>query len=302
MKPLLLILVILILTCCAPPAPRVNSIDSDGALNVVATTNISADVVAQIGADNIQLTVLLPAGTDPHSYEPTPQDLARVAEADLVFTNGAGLEEFLDALIESAGAANRVVDLSKGIQIHEQEGGQEHTSGDPHVWTDPNNVKSWVENIETALIQADPSHKNVYAANAAAYRSELEDLDTWIRDQVAGIPPENRVILTDHQIFGYFADEYGFSQAGAIVPGYSSLAEPTAQELARIEDTIAEYGVDAIFVGMTVNSSLAERLSKDTGAQIVFLYTGSLSEPGGEAGSYLDYMRFNTNAILDALR
>ena len=119
---------------------------------------------------------------------------------------------------------------------------------------------------------------------------------------MVGIPPENRVIVSDHILLGYFADEYGFTQAGAIVPGYSSLAEPTARELARIEDTIYEKGVGAIFVGNTVNPAFAERLSNDTGAQILFLYTGSLSEPDGEAGSYLDYMRYNTSVIVDALR
>jgi ABC-type Zn uptake system ZnuABC Zn-binding protein ZnuA len=163
-------------------------------------------------------------------------------------------------------------------------------------------VKIWVNNIERALSQADPANAGEYAANAHAYRAELDKLDAWIRTKVAAIPPENRLIVTDHTLLDYFVEQYGFKQVGAIVPGYSSLAEPTAQELARIEDAIAELGVKAVFVGKTVNPALAERLSQDTGVQLIFFYTGSLSDPDGDAGSYLDYMRYNTNAIVDALR
>ncbi len=180
--------------------------------------------------------------------------------------------------------------------------GHEYEGADPHVWTDPNNVKVWVRNIESALSKADPDNAGLYTSNSDAYKSELEKLEAWIRSRVAAIPPEKRLIVTDHALLGYFAEQYGFRQVGAIVPAYSSLAEPTAQELARIEDSIASLDVRAVFVGKTVNPALAERLSHDTGVQLVFFYTGSLSEPSSEAGTYLDYMRYNTRAIVDALR
>ncbi|MFN2176413.1 MAG: metal ABC transporter substrate-binding protein [Anaerolineales bacterium] len=300
MRTLFAILIIFLLVGCASQATTVQPLEDVKDLSVVATTNILGDVVSRVGGDNIHLSVLLPVGSDPHSFEPNPQDVAKLAGADLVFANGAGLEVFLDNLLESSGVGKRVVYVSEGIDLHSQ--GDDLQDVDPHVWTDPNNVKIWVNNIERALSQADPANAGEYAANAHAYRAELDKLDAWIRTKVAAIPPENRLIVTDHTLLDYFVEQYGFKQVGAIVPGYSSLAEPTAQELARIEDAIAELGVKAVFVGKTVNPALAERLSQDTGVQLIFFYTGSLSDPDGDAGSYLDYMRYNTNAIVDALR
>jgi len=291
------------------------SSSSKGNLKIVATTTIVGDVVAQVGGDLIDLSILLPVGTDPHGFDPTPQDIAKVAEADIVFASGAGLEEFLDNLIESAGAADRVIHLSEGVDFlmfegeeHEDEGedhdGEEHQHEgiDPHTWTNPNNVMVWVHNIEHKLGEADPGNVEVYAANAAAYLDELQALEAWIREQVAQVPVENRKLVTDHAVFGYFTDEYGFEQVGALVPGYSTLAEPSAQELAAIEDSIRELDVKAVFVGNTVNPALAERVAADTGTQLVFIYSGSLSESGGDADSYLAYMRYNTTAFVDALK
>jgi ABC-type Zn uptake system ZnuABC Zn-binding protein ZnuA len=148
----------------------------------------------------------------------------------------------------------------------------------------------------------DPANAEVYRSNAATYQEQLAELDTWIREQVAQIPPENRKIITDHLTLAYFADEYGFTQIGAIIPGYSTLAEPSAQELAGLVDKIRELDVPAIFVGNTINPALADRLTEDTGTQLVFLYTGSLSEAGGEADSYLAYMKYNVSAIVNALK
>jgi len=127
-------------------------------------------------------------------------------------------------------------------------------------------------------------------------------MDAGIRQQVAQIPPENRKLVTDHQVFGYFAERDGFEQIGAIIPGYSTAAQPTAQEAAAIEDAIRGLGVKAVFVGKTVNPTLAQRVAEDTGIRLVGLYHGSLSEPGGEAGTYLDYLRYNVTQMVNALK
>lgn len=286
------------------------------ALKVVATTTIVGDVVAQVGGEHINLSVLLPVGADPHSFSPTPQNIASVAEADLVFANGVGLEEFLEPLIESAGAQEKIIYLSDNLELLAQpikpglveedhtveDAGNHHLGVDPHTWVDPNNVMQWVQTIEQQLSSTDPKNAASYQANAENYRTELQNLDAWIREQVAQIPPENRKLVTDHTLFGYFADEYGFEQVGALIPGYSTLAEPSAQELAAMEGSIASLDVHAIFVGNTVNPALAERVAADTGTQLIYVYTGSLSEPGGEADSYLAYMRYNTTAFVKALK
>ena len=290
-------------------------------LRVVATTTIVGDVVRQVGGDAIDLTVLLPAGADPHGFQPTPQDAALIANADLVFASGLNLEEFLEKLIENAGGSARVVAVSDGvtaIEGHEEhaEGeahvedeehaaeGEEHAheGADPHVWMDPNNVRVWTRNIAAALSELDPANASVYQANAERYDQTLQALDAWVQEQVVQVAPENRQMVVDHDAFGYFAQRYGFKTVGAVVPGYSTMSAPSAQEMARLEDAIRQLGVKAIFVGSTVNPALAERVAADTGTQLVFLFTGSLSEPGDDADSYENFVRHNVSAIVGALK
>ena len=302
----LLFIAILVLTACSTQADNTTAerLANGEKLKVVATTTIVGDVVSQVGNDRIDLQVLLPVGVDPHGFNPTPQDISKIADADLVFANGAGLEEFLDNLIESAGAKDKVIHVSDGIDFlvfEGQEQEHDHIGIEPHTWTDPNNVMVWVNNIEHELSINDPENANVYRANAVSYIAELKALDVWIRDQLARIPAENRKLVTDHALFGYFVEEYGLTQVGALIAGYSTLAEPTAKELAGIEDAIQNLDVKAIFVGNTVNPVLAERVTDDTGTALIYVYTGSLSESGDEAGTYIEYMRYNTSAFVDAL-
>jgi ABC-type Zn uptake system ZnuABC Zn-binding protein ZnuA len=317
----LILLIALILTACGvTEMGDGEALDQPGnqKIKVVATTTIVGDVVAQVGGDAILLSVLLPVGSDPHTFDPTPQDVVTVAEADIVFANGVGLEAFLDPLLESAGATDRVVSVSEGIELihpseehehesaaeeHEHESAAEEQDGaDPHVWTDPNNITVWVQNIQTELIELDPAKADIYQANADQYERKLQELDSWVRGQVAQIPEANRKFVTDHTLFSYFSAEYGIKQIGAIITGYSTMAEPSAQELAQLEDAIQNLKVSTIFVGNTINPSLAERVSEDTNTQLVFIYTGSLSDNGGPADSYLDYIRYNVSTIVDALK
>jgi manganese/iron transport system substrate-binding protein len=302
-----LVLLSLLLSACGGNSPDVSS----GALKVVASTTIVGDVVAQVGGDLIDLTVLFPTGADPHTFEPRPQDVAAISEADVIILNGLGLEEALESLLD-ANAKGVIVHASEGIEVlefeegegeeHEGEDENAHEGGDPHTWTDPNNVIVWTENIAAALAEADPENANTYQANADAYCDSLQELDAWIRAEIEQIPAERRKMVTDHYAFGYFADEYGLEQVGALVGAFSTNASPSAQELAELHDKIEEQGVPAVFVGKTVNSELAEQIALDTGSELVFLYTGSLSEAGGEAGNYLEFMRYNVTAIVNALK
>jgi len=307
----MLVVVTMVSACAGKPAVRGDK------LSVVATTTLVGDVVAQVGGDVIDLTVLLPVGADPHVFDPSPQDMAKVADANVIFANGAGLEAFLERLLENAGGDADVIHVSEGLKFIEAEHHEDdehededehadedhhHEGIDPHTWTDPNNVLRWVDNIEAALVRHDPAHAADYKANADAYRAQLRELDAWVRVQVAAIPAENRKLVTDHETFAYFAQRYGFEQVGAVVPGYSTAAQPSAQDLADLEDRIRAYGVKAVFVGSTVNPALAQRVAEDTGIKLVFLYTGSLTAPGGEADSYLSYVKYNVMAIVEGLR
>ncbi len=321
-------------------------------LMVMASTSIVADVVRQVGGELVQVETIVPIGGDGHNYEPSPADLARVSAAQIIFTVGAGYEEFLDRLIASSGTKAEVVALSENLPLrtlseeevrghmhadeHADEHGDEHSdehadehgdehadehgdehadehgdehadehgagSVDPHTWTDPNNVKAWVEVIYATLSRLDPTNADTYAARAATYRSQLDELDRWIAEQFAAIPAERRLIVADHIIFGYMANRYGLRQVGAIIPGVSTSASPSAQELAALQDMIADYNVPAIFVGDIANKQLAEQIARDTGVRIFTVLTESLTDADGPGATYIDYMRFNVQTIVDGLR
>ena len=267
-------------------------------LKVIATTSIVADVVKNVGGDKIALTVLLPVGTDPHTFNPAPADLAAVADAHVVFANGMGLEEFLDEMIKNAGGEASVVYVSYGVKPRQLGEGE----ADPHTWTTPTNVMMFVRNIELTLSLLDPANAGAYKANAEVYQAQLAELDAWVKEQIETIPPENRKLVTDHTTFGYYADRYGLKQVGAVIPAVSTGTEPSAKELAELESTIEKYDVKAVFVGASVNPSLSERVANDTGVKLVTLYTGSLGTKGSGAETYLDYIRYNTEAIVEALK
>ena len=274
----------------------------DSRLKVLATTSIVGDVVNQVGAGYINLTVLMPVGTDPHDYQPRPQDAAAVANARLIISNGAGLETFLQPLLDSTASTATHLEVSQGITLLPLPGSTLASAGDPHTWMDPNNVVIWTQNIATALSSTDPAHAADYQANAKTYTAALQDLDAWIRTQVAQIPPQNRLLLSDHAVLGYFAQQYGFTLEGTLTGSFSSDAAPSAQELAALENTIRQTGVKAIFVSEAVNQSLADQVAADTGIKAVWIYHATLTAPGGPAPSYLDFMRYNVNAIVNALK
>ena len=282
---------------------------SGGKLRVVASTTIVGDVVRNIGGDHIEITVLVPIGADIHAYEPTPQDLAAVSHADLIFVNGFGLEAFLGTMVTNASSKDKVISVSDGIKPRQlaAEGatpvpGEEAGMQDPHVWLDPVDVEVWADNIARACSKADPANASAYSANAASYKAQLQALDAWVQQQVSQIPPEKRILVTDHDEFGYFADRYGFKIVGTVVPSYNTLAEPSAQDLAALERTIKENNVKAIFVSNTTSPVLEQRIAADTGAKVVTLYAESLSQANGPAPTYIDFMKYTVTQIVDALK
>lgn len=299
---------ILIVSCSSA-----NLLEEDnGRLQVVATTTFVGETVSRIADDLVDLTVLLAPGQNPHGYTPRPQDITRVAQADVVFANGADLEEFLDELITSAGGAAEIVYVSEGINYMEPSGGHlheddedeqdgDHEGVDPHVWFDPNNVIHWTENIDSTLSRLDPENADTYQENARAYRDELTELDSWISQQVEQIPEGERKLVTDHISFVYFADAYGFEQVGAVIQAPTTEAETSGQDLAHLSETILVEDVKAIFVSVDADQSLAERIAEDTGVKLVRLYFGSLSSDG-PAETYVDFMRYNVSSIVEALK
>jgi ABC-type Zn uptake system ZnuABC Zn-binding protein ZnuA len=302
----LLLLVLAGLSTCgvAPEARQGDAPPTRAAgetLRVVATTNIVGDVVRQVGGDRIALIVLMEPGVDPHSYVPTPADTAAVYDAHVVFANGLDLEESLEEMLESTGGNATQVHLSDDLAVREGAGEHEHEGVDPHVWLDVRSVIHWTETIEDTLSALDPTNAEAYRVNAAAYTRELETLDAWVVQQIATVPEGNRKLVTNHPAFGYFAGRYGLEQVGTVYP-VSPAAEPSAQEIAALEDAIRGYGVPAVFAESTVNPKLAQQVAEDTGVRLVPLYSGSLGGPGSGVESYLELMRYDVTAIVEALR
>lgn len=301
---LLSILLLALAGCSGGPAGQP---EPPARLRVVATTSIVADIVRQVGGDAIELATLLPVGTDPHSFQPAPRDAALLSQADIIFINGAGLEEFLAPLLENAGSNARVVSLSEDVPLRSfslaGESVDEHESGqDPHVWTDPTNVVLWVKAVEKNLSDLDPTNSQGYQSQAESFIRQLNELDTWIQTEVEQVPPEKRKLVTDHISLGYFAGRYGFEQIGAVIPAASTMAQPSAQELALLEDAVKSYAVTAIFIDQAVNPALAQRIAEDTGVRLATFYSGSLSAAGGPASTYLEYMRYNVRVIVENLK
>jgi ABC-type Zn uptake system ZnuABC Zn-binding protein ZnuA len=271
-------------------------------LQVAVTLNILADIVSNVGGDLIEVTPMLGRGDDPHTYSPGPQDVALVSRADVLFINGAGLEAFMGDLIEAVGKDVPVVPCSHGVELIAGHEGEREHAFNPHTYLNPANVMIFVDNIEATLGALDPANAETYAANADAYRAELEALDAWIAQQIAELPEDKRKIVVDHESWGYLTERYGLEQVGAVVPDFSTDAEPSPQDIAALQAVIEEQGVKVIFVSTVSSPDLAAQIAEDTGIQMVFLYDHTLGPPGSGAETYIDMMRYNINAIIEALR
>jgi manganese/iron transport system substrate-binding protein len=429
-----------------PAGDRVGSASAqttaDPRIKVVAVETFLADIVRNIAGDRLKVAPLLPVGADPHSFEPTPADVRKVADCNVLVVNGAGLEGFLEKMLENAGGAHGVVEASKGlagramregetaemsdadlvkllcgsvgkeqareilsgngaasaVRIPAENGlfevslakqadgayggylkystdetadfqlaygdgllkvlkaadssvlkmertvslkcglmargnivelvkggeyiialtgfktektrlavgplrGHHHHQVDPHFWLDPERVVTYVKNVQKGLSEADPEGAAIYAARGDAYIAELNDLDNWIADQVKLIPPERRLLVTDHETLGYFADRYGFKIVGTLVASFSPEAAPSAKQLARIIKRIKATGAKAIFLESGTNPVLSRQVAQEAGIKVVSeLYDHSLSGPEGPAPTYVAMMKYNTKAIVDALK
>ena len=341
-------------------------------MQVAASHSILADVVHHVAGDQADITLLMPAGADPHNFQPTPKDLTAIADAQLVFVNGARFEEQLLDAIENAADDVSIIAASACVEIiaigssapdehgdedhdehddedreHEMEtsadceqhdrelamlSDDEHTHDDaaalgrleeidcgadhhdddddhdshgvcdPHVWMNPRNVMYWTLMIRDSLSQADPDSAAVYAANAAAYLDELLALsEEFIEPALDALPQQRRILITSHDSLGYLAASYDFKIIDTVIPGGSTTSEPSARDVAALIDLIKAEDVPAIFGETFVNENIMRTIARETAAELVVLYSGTLSASDGPAATYLDYMRYNLTAIIDAL-
>jgi ABC-type Zn uptake system ZnuABC Zn-binding protein ZnuA len=305
-KALLLPALLLALGACTGRTPA----GSPALPSVVAAESFLADFAGIVAGGRVSVVSLIPTGMEPHSYEPTPRDIAAVAGARLVIVNGAGLESFLGKLLQSASGSAVVVEASAGLAsrtAREGETAEGAASGapaepDPHFWLDPTRAISYVTTIRDALTRLDPAGAETYAKNAADYVAQLVALDAWIRDAVAAIPEADRLLVTNHESLGYYADRYGFRIVGTIIPSVSAEASPTARQVARLIDGLKAAHARAVFLETGSNPQLAQQVAKEAGIPVVTeLFTHSLSDSSGPAANYLAMMRYDTEAIVKAL-
>jgi zinc/manganese transport system substrate-binding protein len=267
---------------------------------VVATTTIWGDLTGQIvkcaGAGEV--TTLMPVGTDPHDYSPSSQDMASMVSADLVIANGLGLEEGLAQSIESATSDGATV-FEVAPQLDPLPFG-ENGSQDPHVWHDVTRAAKASGLIGAELTKATGNPD--FAECGTLLQGELMTVNDEVAATLAKVPEERRVLVTDHDALGYLAAAYGYTVAGTVIPGGSTLAEPSSAELAALAATVQQAGVPAVFANTANPQALIDALASEVGdVKVVDLYVDSLGEPGSGADSYQGMVRTNAQRISDAL-
>lgn len=270
-----------------------NETTEKGGMNVLAVESFLADIAQNVAGQRLEVETLVPPGVDPHTFQPTPQDVIKIANSRVLIANGGGLEEWLQEIIDNAGGERLVIEAAQGIS------GNPARPDDPHFWLDPNHVISYTQQIQDGFMVVDPQGEAEYSQNTADYVLKLKELDAWIADQVEQIPPERRLLVTNHESFGYFADRYGFNIIGTIIPSASAGASPSAQQLVQLVEAIKAINTPAIFLESGTNPDLAEQVAREAGVEVIVdLLTHSILPPDG----YIEMMQYNTLAIVEALK
>jgi zinc/manganese transport system substrate-binding protein len=278
---------------------------------VVVTTNILGDVTREIVGDEADVSVLMKPNADPHSFGLSAVQAAELENADLVVYNGLGLEEnvlrHVEAARESGVATFAAGEAADPLTFHTgQEGGPAEEAGepDPHFWTDPDRVRKAAGLIADQVAEhVDGVDEKAVRANAARYDGQLADLTAWMEKSFAAVPEDRRALVTNHHVFGYLADRFGFRVIGAVVPSGTTLASPSSSDLRSLTQAMEKAHVRTVFADSSQPTRLAEVLRQEMGGDVdvVSLYSESLTEKGKGAGTYLQMMRANTSAMADGL-
>ncbi|MGW8065408.1 zinc ABC transporter substrate-binding protein AztC [Streptomyces ziwulingensis] len=283
----------------------------DARPRVVVTTNILGDITREIVGDEADVSVLMKPNADPHSFGLSAVQAAELENADLVVHNGLGLEENVLRHVEAARASG-VATFAAGeaadpLTFHAgEEGGPDDEAGepDPHFWTDPDRVRKVAGLIADQVVEhVEGVDEQAVRDNAEHYDGRLADLTTWMEKSFAVIPEHRRALVTNHHVFGYLADRFGFRVIGAVIPSGTTLASPSSSDLRSLTQAMEEAEVRTVFADSSQPTRLAEVLRQEMGGDVdvVPLYSESLTEKGKGAGTYLDMMRANTSAMAEGL-
>ncbi len=273
-----------------------------GKVSVVATTTQIGDFAREVGGDAVDVHTILSPNTDPHYYEPRPDDVTTTADAKIIFTNGDNLDAWMDKVVDDSGSDAKVVDLGETVPVKlpGESSGPEASRFDPHWWHDPRNAEEAARQIATQLSALDPAGKAKFEANAAAYETKLRALDAGIARCVDSVPAGDRKLVTDHDAFGYFAKRYGIDVVGAVIPSQTTQAQPNAQDLSDLVNLIKAEGVKAVFPESSLSPKLAETISSQTGASADYTLYGDTLGPEDSSGStYLTMEGANAKAMVE---
>lgn len=265
---------------------------------ILATASMWADMSRVIGGNYIDVETIVPIGSDPHLYEPTPNDVRKVNQADLIFINGFTFEGWLQKLINSSGTKAKSVIITEGITPITNPHFKNST--DPHAWMDALHGIIYAEHITKALIAFDPEHAANYQSNFDAYKKELEALHQYIQDKINSIPPQQRILITSHDAFHYFGNRYGLQVESLI--GTSTEADVQTGDFMRVNQLIKDRKIPAIFIESTINPKLMEQISRENNINIGGkLFADSLGDEKSPANTYINLLKNNANTIADAL-
>ncbi len=277
-------------------------------LQISVFSSVLAEVATQVGGAEVEVTSHVPAGTDPHEFEPKPADLRTVSKADMVLLSAKHIEGYVGKLQEATGGKVRILEVgdrlpSLKLRSEEKRPGDAHSHGgaeeDPHWWHSVEATRKAVEVVRDGLVACRPESASLFKQNAAVYRAQLGELQKWARAKVAELPRDKRKLVTSHDALQYFAKEYGFTVY--TVSGLSSAEQPSSRQVSDLLKTIKAQGVKAVFSEDTANPKVLQQITAETGAVL----GGQLWVDGlgtGDAGTYSGMFRHNVTTIVEALK
>jgi zinc/manganese transport system substrate-binding protein len=265
---------------------------------VVSSASIFADMASAIGGDLIESVSIVPIGGDPHIYEPTPGDIRKLLNADLILQNGLTFEGWITDLIKNSGSKAPVVTITEGIAPITS--AQHLNAVDPHAWMEPVNGKVYAHNIKNALLQLLPDHHEQINVQFESYIEALDSLDMYIKEQIARIDTHKRILITSHDSFHYYGKRYGLQLESVL--GTSTDADVRTSDLMRLNEVIQSHNIPVVFIESTINPKLLNQVAADNGISIGGkLYSDSLGDKDSPASTYLKMVRHNTDVIVGGL-
>ncbi len=304
---LLLLSVLLLLAACTQPGEVAVASSGDAPIRVVTTIGMITDVARNVGGEHVEVTGLMGAGVDPHLYKATESDVNRLLNAQIIFYNGLFLESRMEDVFAQIAESKPAIAVGEAVPVAERLASPQYAEHfDPHIWMDVKNWQMVAEKIRDELIAFDPAHEADYRSNTAAYLAQLQELEAWVQEQVKTVPEQQRLLVTAHDAFHYFAKGYDFSVYAP--QGISTESEAGVEDIRRTIDIVVEQNIPAIFVESSVPPDVVEAIvegARARGHEIRIggsLFSDAMGEDGTPEGTYIGMIRHNVGTITSALR